>query len=246
MATETARRGARLTHDDWMALAEQEYRRLHDLLVTLDADDWSRPTDCSEWDVRQVVAHLVGAAEGTASVREGVRQLRRGPRLRPGAPSVDGINALQVQERAHVAPERLVSELDDAGVRGVRARRRLPAPVRALRVPFGPPLGVRSVGYLMDCIYTRDAWMHRADLARATGRRLVLTADHDGRLVDDVVHEWAAVHDQPFQLTLTGPAGGSWSRGTGGEPLELDAIDFCRGVSGRAAGEGLLAHAVPF
>lgn len=247
MTTDTARRSATLTHQDWMALAEEEYRRLHDLLVTLDDDEWARPTDCSEWDVREVVAHLVGAAEGNASVREAVRQIRRGPRLRPGAPSVDGINALQVQERAHVAPDRLVRDLADAAVRGVRARRRLPAPVRAIRVPFGPPLGVRSVGYLMDCIYTRDAWMHRVDLARATGRTLVLTPDHDGRLVDDVVREWAAAHGRPYRLTLTGPAGGSWSRGTGGEPIELDAIEFCRLVSGRVtSGDGLLAQSVPF
>lgn len=246
MTTDTARRGATLTHSDWMALAEEEYRRLHDLLVSLDADEWTRPTDCSAWDVREMVAHLVGSAEGNASVREAVRQARRGPRLRPGAPAVDGINALQVQERADIAPEQLVRDLQDAGVRGVRARRRLPGPVRAVRVPFGPPLGVRSVGYLMDRIYTRDAWMHRIDLARATGQPLVLTPDHDGRLVDDVVREWEDAHGQPCRLTLTGPAGGSWTRGTGGPSLELDAVEFCRGVSGRAPGEGLLARSVPF
>ncbi len=78
------------------------------------------------------------------------------------------------------------------------------------------------------------------------GRELVLTPDHDGRLVADVVTEWARVHGQPYRLTLTGPAGGTWSTGTGGEEITLDAIEFCRIASGRARGEGLLAHEVPF
>ena len=113
-------------------------------------------------------------------------------------------------------------------------------------MPFGPPLGTRPIGYLTDRIYTRDAWMHRVDIARATGRELVLTPEHDGRIVADVVAEWARVHGQPYRLTLTGPAGGTWSAGADGEEITLDAIEFCRILSGRAPGEGLLAHEVPF
>jgi hypothetical protein len=29
-----------------------------------------------------------------------------------------------------------------------------------------------------------------------------LTADHDGRLVADIVAEWASIHEQPFELPL--------------------------------------------
>jgi uncharacterized protein (TIGR03083 family) len=235
-----------MRHRDWMAAAEEEYRRLGRLLAELDAAEWSRPTDCAEWDVRQLVAHLVGAAEATASPRESVRQLRLGRRLRPGADGVDGMNDVQVLERADRTPAELVEDLARAGRRGVRARRRLPAPLRALPVPFGPPLGVRPVGYLMDRIYTRDAWLHRVDIARATGRPLELTPDHDGRLVDDVVREWAGAHQAPYRLILTGPAGGTWNRGEGGEEHELDAVELCRVVSGRAEGAGLLGVRVPF
>jgi uncharacterized protein (TIGR03083 family) len=235
-----------LRHRDWMAAAEEEYRRLGTVLRELSEDEWNRPTDCSEWTVRQMVAHLVGGAEAAASVREMIRQMRLGRRLRPGADGVDGMNAVQVQERAAVDPRQLCDDLDSAGARAVRRRSALPAAVRALPVPFGPPLGTKPLGYLMDRIYTRDDWMHRADLARATGRPLELTPEHDGRIVADVVAEWARAHGQPYRLTLTGPAGGTWSRGTDGEDLTLDAIEFCRIVSGRAAGTGLLEHAVPF
>lgn len=113
-------------------------------------------------------------------------------------------------------------------------------------MPFGPPLGTRPLGYLMDRIFTRDAWLHRLDICRATGRSPELTTDHDGRLVADIVQEWAKTHGQPYRLTLSGPAGGSWSSGSGGKQIELDAVEFARVLSGRAAGSGLLATQVPF
>lgn len=235
-----------MLHEDWMVTAAEEYNRVLDLLAELDEDDWRRPTDCSEWDVRQLVAHLVGAAEATASIRETRRQQKLGRQQRPGALAVDGMNDVQVHERADVPGSQLIADLADASRRGMAARRRIPAPVRLLRVPFGPPLGVRSLGYLMDCIYTRDVWLHRVDIARATGRDPLLTAQHDGRVVADVVQEWAKAHGQPYRLTLTGPAGGHWSRGDDGDAITVDAVEFCRALSGRKPGEGLLATSVPF
>jgi uncharacterized protein (TIGR03083 family) len=235
-----------LRHGDWMAASEEEYRRIGALLADLTDEDWQRPTDCTEWDVRDLVAHLVGNAEMSASMREMRRQQKLGRRLRPDATGIDGMTAVQVQERAEVPPAQLVRDLADVAARAVRARRRIPAPLRAVPIPFGPPLGTRPLGYLMGCIYTRDAWMHRIDLARATGRPLELTAEHDGRLVADVVAEWAGVHRQPYRLTLTGPAGGEFGSGSGGESITMDAVEFGRTVAGRATGTGLLATQVPF
>ncbi len=237
---------AAMRHSDWMTAAEEEYRRLGDLLADLDDDDWRRPTDCAEWDVHDVVAHLAGLAEAAASMREMRRQQKLGRALRPGQPDIDGMNAVQVSERADGDPARLRRDLATAGARAVRARRRTPAPVRAVPIPFGPPLGTRPLGYLLGRIYTRDAWMHRIDICGATGQDLLLTAEHDGRIVSDVVAEWARTHRQPYRLTLSGPAGGTWAAGTDGAHIALDAVEFCRILSGRAHGEGLLAHPVPF
>jgi hypothetical protein len=65
-------------------------------------------------------------------------------------------------------------------------------------------------------------------------------------IVADVVAEWAARHQQPYTLRLTGSAGGTWSAGAGEPQITLDAIDFCRMASGREHGAGLLAVEVPF
>lgn len=235
-----------MTYGDWMVAAEEEYRRLDVLLRSLSDEDWSRPTDCSEWDVRAMVAHLAGAAASNASVRELLRQARLARRVERRGDFVDKVNEVQVRERADHPPASLVAELADLAPRAVRGRRRVPPPLRALPMPFGPPLGTRPLGYVLGCIYTRDAWMHRVDISRATGRDLVLTPDHDGRIVADVVAEWAARHGAPYRLQLTGPAGGVWERGPGGEELRLDAVEMLRTVSGRTPGSGLLATTVPF
>ena len=65
----------------------------------------------------------------------------------------------------------------------------------------------------------------------------------------DVVAEWARRHGQPFTLHLEGPAGGSFTTdetGETGETITIDAVEFCRTVSGRAPGTGLLTQEVPF
>jgi hypothetical protein len=50
----------------------------------------------------------------------------------------------------------------------------------------------------------------------------------------------------PFVLELGGPAGGRWQEGEGGEHLAMDALDFCRAISGRGPATGLLTTQVPF
>lgn len=88
--------------------------------------------------------------------------------------------------------------------------------------------------------------MHRVDITRATGLPLELTADHDGRLVTDVVAEWARRHSRPFTLHLEGPAGGTYVSGHGGEEITIDAVEYCRILAGRGIGSGLLGQPVPF
>ena len=46
-----------------MRLAETEYQRVTDAVDALQPEDWTRPTDCTEWDVRQLVAHIARPGE---------------------------------------------------------------------------------------------------------------------------------------------------------------------------------------
>jgi uncharacterized protein (TIGR03083 family) len=235
-----------------MRLAATEYRRVADALADLDADDWAKPTDCPGWDVRALGCHIVGMATMVKGRRESARQQKLAAIAvqRDGVEPVDALTALQVDERADWTPADVVSGARAIAPRAARGRRFTPYVVRRRTLPAAQLVnGVReewTIGYLVDTILTRDPWMHRTDLAAATGRPMHLTADHDGRIVADVVEEWAERHGQPYRLTLGGPAGGTWTRGTDGEQIEMGAVEFCRILSGRGAGSGLLATQVPF
>jgi uncharacterized protein (TIGR03083 family) len=231
-------------------LAAMEYDRLGDLLDDLTPQEWAAATECPGWDVRAMAGHCIGMAQMVTSLRETARQMVSATRAakRSGAAQIDELTGLQVREHAHLADAEVASSLRATGRAAVAGRHRVPRPLRAMTfVDDGGGVPEKwRVGFLLDTILTRDPWMHRGDISRATGRDLHLTADHDGLIVADVVTEWAARHGRPFDLTLTGPAGGRWQEGEGGVRLELDAVEFCRTLSGRSTGAGLLTTFVPF
>jgi uncharacterized protein (TIGR03083 family) len=229
-------------------LAATENQRVLDLLGTLDDSDWSRPTDCTLWDVRALAAHVLGGMEAFASLREFVHVMRAGKKAAGDGPFVDGMTAVQVQERSVLTTAQLLERMRTAGPRAARGRSRVPGLFRrmTMKEEVGGVPETWKLGYLLDVILTRDTWMHRVDMSRAAGREMVLTPEHDGRLVADVVAEWARRHGKPFVLRLEGAAGGTYAKGTGGEEIGLDAVEFCRILSGRATGDGLLLQEVPF
>jgi uncharacterized protein (TIGR03083 family) len=229
-----------------MRLAATEYGRFHQTLVDLEPQEWTLPTNCPGWDVRAMAAHLLGMADMAASPWEGRRQVK-GATKRKGV-FIDELTSLQIEERAELDPAHIVAQYERAGPKAVKGRRRTPALIRRRTLPAAQTDGLEpwTMGYLLDVILTRDPWMHRMDIAAVTGREPALTADHDGILVDDVVREWASRHGQPCVLTLTGPAGGSWTFGGDGPQLQYDAVEFCREVGGRGAPEGVLKTLVPF
>ena len=239
---------ARIQRPEARVIAEEEFQRFADLTASLSDDDWTRPTDCTAWDVRKMTLHVLGSADAQASFPQFVHQLRRGVPLNKEIDShhwVDGMNELQIRERSHLSNEEIVAQLAGAGPRAVKGRWGTPPPMRYLPIPFGPPIGWTSLKYLLDVGFTRDVWAHRIDICVATGREMHATADHDGRLVADIVAEWAALHGEPFELVLDGPAGGKFSQGTDGERVDIDAFDFIRVLSGRLPGTGVLSHPLP-
>lgn len=249
-----------LAHRQAMALQAAELQRLLDVLTPLPDAAWAAPTDCTGWDVRAITLHLLGACEAGASVRENLRQLRAAKRRQrsSGGPLEAALSAVQIASRTELTPAGALARLRASAPHAVRGRTRMPALARRVTIKVDGPVVERwSLGYLVDTIYLRDLWMHRVDIARATGTPLVLTAEHDGVIVADVVAEWARRDGRAFDVVLTGPAGGRFtSRGLGGaanaiEPLTIDAVELCRGLAGRAPANGALPEAwrstiVPF
>jgi uncharacterized protein (TIGR03083 family) len=237
----------RIQHEEAMAITAEENRRLGALLVDIKPDQWSLPTDCTRWDVRAIVVHLIATAEAQASAIEFVRQAVVGSRLTKqigGIYPVDGLNEAGLRARRHLTPDELPKLWSSVAANALRARRRMPKPIRALPLLRLAPKYWKPLGYLYDIGFTRDVWMHRVDLSRAIGRTFHATTDHDGRIVADIIAEWATTHHDSFTLKLTGPAGRTYSRDPvpTADRLELDAIDCCRILSGRGTPVGVLHH----
>jgi len=235
-------------------VATHAYDDLIALLETLRDDDWRAGTECPAWNVSDMVGHLVGSAKAAASKRELLRQNLYGfrhAREYDGNP-MDAYNALQIDEHASLTPTEKVAALKALAVEAVRGRMRTPAFLRAASMSVkstgsiveGMP-NKGTVGHLMDAIYTRDVFMHRIDIARAVGRELS-PGENDRRIVEDAVGEWAKRHQQPVEVILTGPAGGKFVQGSGGPRIEMDALELCRVLSGRAPGDGLLGTKIFF
>ena len=254
----SAPRVAPIDHDDAMRLAATEYARGEEILARLDAAQWAAPTVNTGWDVRAMVGHMIGMMEMMSTVPKLIRQQVAAQRAarRSGAPvTIDELTALQVRWNAPLTVDELMGKYRALAPKAVRGRRRVPAVVRRRKLPERQLINGQpewwTLGYLVDVILTRDPFMHRLDIHAATGLPPQVTAEHEGRIVAGVVQEWAGRHGRPYTLDLTGPAGGHWSSG-GGDAIRLDALDFCRVVSGRPAvttpvePAGLLATAVPF
>jgi uncharacterized protein (TIGR03083 family) len=244
---------APLTHEEAMRLQARELDRTLSLLRSLDDAAWSTQTDCPAWDVRAMYAHVLGACEAGASMRENIHQLRRARshRKQHGGPLEAALSSLQVSERADLTSAQIVERLAAIAPKTVRGRTRTPTLVRhhAKMTIDGPVFEKWTLGYLIDTIYLRDLWMHRIDVAYALSQPAELTPEHDGRIVADVVAEWAHRHSEPFLLDLTGPAGGTYAHGDDlpdAEHISMDVVEFCRTLAGRQPATGLLATVVPF
>jgi uncharacterized protein (TIGR03083 family) len=247
---QVAGRIPKLGHREAGALATRELERTLSVVANLRREDWERPTACTAWDVRELVAHLAGACAGYASWSEFRRQYLRNPYIREASMSIDGINRRQVEDRAGATPQQLIDELRMAGPKAIRVRQRIPWPLRALRVPFGPPLGFAPVGYLTDVIYIRDMWMHRLDICRATGQPFVQSPGHDGRIVALVVRDLnrnlqKMLAGQAVLFVLDGPAGGVFrvgARVSEKAAIRMDVLDFNLLASGRLSPNDAIAQ----
>ena len=241
---------APITRHEAEGLARTEYARYAELLRSLDDEDWTKPTECELWDVRAMAGHSAGMMSDFTSFRSVFGRMWAASKAAKaaGGPVIDSMTAQQVDANGSLSSTELIAKVEAIGPQAAHWRTHAFAPFRAMpmKQEVGGATETWRMGYLLDVILTRDPWMHRVDITRATGRAMHLTAEHDGRIVADVVAEWARRHGQPFTLTLTGPAGGTYVAGEGGETITIDAVELCRVLSGRATGHGLLTQEVPF
>ncbi|MET8644601.1 maleylpyruvate isomerase family mycothiol-dependent enzyme [Streptomyces sp. NPDC004675] len=227
---------AQTDRDRSAMIAEAEGRAALQVLGKLADGDWKRPTDCVEWDVRTLVSHLVAQCEDNISLPTMLRREIAGRRRHRGKGPIDAHMAAQVEDHTGSSGPDLVAAFARLWPRATQARRSRPGLMRRANLVTGMPTAPRvSVGHLLDTIYNRDLWMHRIDLARATGQTITI-GEHDGQIVEQAIRDLALTWSEAsIALELTGPAGGAWLIGSG-EPkavIRAGTLDYMRALAGR-------------
>ena len=218
--------------DDGVALAQRS--ALIAQLEALEPDDWLVVTECHPWTVRDIGAHIAGELVWTRNplgyaqlVAGWLRHYRRRSFL-------DGTNEAALRVRRDWTTGQLLDVLRRDAPRAV-------APAWARPLPLAGVANLpryATFGYLADVVLARDCFVHRHDIARATGRTLGFDPS-DTEVVAQVVRDLRRAWRGPeVTLRLTGPAGGTWRLGLGetadGPIAEVDAVEFLRHLSGRA------------
>jgi uncharacterized protein (TIGR03083 family) len=212
-----------------------------ELTRTFRAGDWPRRTVCTEWDVADIVGHLIGQAEDV--IRPWAFPLRqlRAHRRYPDADWLDAHMMVQADEHRGTPPGQLIALFDRRWSKATRAILRMPKPVRAISMTMDfvpdPEFRRMSLGYVHDVLLARDLWMHRDDVCQALGRSFdagpYVTELIDQVMLDVVVGGfWSG---PPIVLELTGPGGGRYRLGDG-HPVgtaSTDAVGYMRTLSGR-------------
>lgn len=228
---------APVTADEAHRLLQTALDRFLVLMESLNPQDWDKPTACAEWSVRDILAHQAGGYASGTSYKEILRQASHLPKR--GQLIEDAINAFQLKERAGKSPSELINELKQVGPIAAKKWAYQFQLAKLISIPH-PIAGSLSFRYLMWIIHSRDTWMHRLDICRATGKTFEQTRDHDGRIAElvmlDVANLLKKKYDGPALIfDLTGIAGGTWKIGNGeaAATIRMDMLEFNIFASGR-------------
>lgn len=228
-------RAADLAITDWdlaAHIARAQWLSLLEEVQALGPDEWDLPTDLPGWTVRDLVAHVAEVADTARSPLRLAGRILSGTGRRHGCLSGQG-PARAV--RAH--HEQPIPELA-AELRQAIDRARGPGRLAGLPLPFADLPRGATLGYLAGVLVPRDAYLHRLDIGRATGRH-VPTDPTDSEVIAQVVRDLGrAWSGPPMILRLTGMSGGTWTVGDlvpGEEPpvALVPVTDFVRHVCGR-------------
>jgi len=135
---------------DPIAMCERTLQGAERMVASLRPDELSKPTPCSEWNVRQVVEHMTGVNWAFAGAAGGQRPEGGGAGHGGGAAASgdDVAGAYAASARAALAAWSAPGTLE-----------------RTLTLPFGQMPGAQAIGFNIG-----DQLMHTWDLSKATGR----------------------------------------------------------------------------
>ena len=218
---------------------DAEIQAWRDLMQELDEADWQRRTVCTEWDVADIVGHLIGQAEDVNRPWSFPLRDRKAKRVYPDVGLLDAHMLVQADEHRGTPVVELHHRFARLWGKATRTISRNPGLIRRMQVKVEgvPGFDKLSLGYIQDILLARDLWMHRDDVCQAVGRSFD-AGPYAEELVAQVMLD---VQDGPFwkglpvELILTGQGGGTYRLGDGPPiaTVRTDAVGYMRTLSGR-------------
>ena len=185
---------------------------------SLTDDEWNAPSDCDGWAVRDVVAHMGSILHGVADPSKMV-DLSAGTEVSMEAP---------VAERRAWPVEEVLAEYETySGQLADLAASLQDPPMSETMLPMGD-LGTHPMS-IMPATFLFDGYCHlRNDILKPNGpidrpqpprdeQRLRPTFEWMLAGLPWMCTSQLAFVDRPVNLVLTGPGGGTWSIGPGGD-----------------------------
>ena len=182
-----------------------EYASFSELLRSISAEDWERPSRCQDWRVADVAAHVVGQLTDVTNLRlEGL-----------GSPEVTD---RQVRERAGRSPGELADELDVGRKTAGELANAFDEAAWEAPAPGGT---AGTLGFGLEALWF-DAYLHADDIRDGLGR----PAGPDTGVAASVSHIAQVLTDQgwgPATLALDGldpfPVAGGGGQEVAGDPM---------------------------
>ena len=198
--------------------------------------------------------HVLGACEAGASIRENVHQLRRARshRRQHGGPLEAALSAVQVRERADLAPAQIVERLlGDRAQDRARPRAHTGARPQSCRNSRSTGRCTRrgnSATSSTPSTCATSGCTASTRPAPSTGRSNSLLTTTAASSPTSSPNGHAATASPSSSISAGPPAGRTPTTRTSPRPgtSSLDAVEFCRALAGRGHPRGLLTTVVPF
>lgn len=146
--------------DHLIAVWHDAAQRTLVLLRGLSADDWNKPTDCPDWTVRDVAAHLAAIESELAGLSEPLP-------ADDEASLPESYTQRGVDARSELPGDALVTELTDAIEQ--RHKQLLDLDIDPSGKPDRSPGGVSWPWQLLMANRAVDLWVHEQDIREAVG-----------------------------------------------------------------------------
>jgi len=197
------------------------FGRQHDaflsLLQDLTDDDWSRPTACPGWSVKDIAAHVLGDHLGRLARHRD--QYHQGPAPQPGETLpvfLDRINAEWVTAARRLSPQLLISLLSQAGSQVAEFWLSVDPDALGEAVSWAGP--DPAPVWLDAARDFSEYWVHQQQICDATGHHgrtepgfQAPVLDTFMRALPHTLRDIDAPAGTAVLMTVTGPCGGNWT-----------------------------------